>query len=64
MAMPLLMEETSLMCCGIHHLLATKKVVQVLLDQGADVNVWGGMYGNPSWAALVDGHEKPRSRGA
>ena len=35
-----------------------EKVVQMLLDQGADVNAQGGEYGNALQAASVKGHEK------
>jgi ankyrin repeat protein len=35
-----------------------EKVVHVLLDRGADVNVQGGQYANALQAASVGGHEK------
>jgi hypothetical protein len=35
-----------------------EKVVELLLDRGADVNAQGGYYGNALQAALVRGHEK------
>jgi ankyrin repeat protein len=35
-----------------------EKVVQILLDQGADVNAQGGRYGNALQAASSGGHEK------
>ncbi|KAK5943798.1 hypothetical protein PMZ80_003079 [Knufia obscura] len=35
-----------------------EKVVQILLDQGADVNAQGGKYGNALQAASQRGHEK------
>jgi hypothetical protein len=35
-----------------------EKVVQILLDQGVDVNAQGGEYGNGLQAALVGGHER------
>ncbi|KAL5045868.1 hypothetical protein BDW71DRAFT_72141 [Aspergillus fruticulosus] len=34
------------------------KLVQILLDQGADVNAQGGFYGNAFQAASAGGHEK------
>ena len=34
------------------------KLVELLLDKGADVNVQGGGYGNAQQAASVGGHEK------
>ena len=35
-----------------------KKIVQMLLDKGADVNTQGGLYGNTLQAASKGGHEK------
>ncbi|KAH0381106.1 hypothetical protein KCU92_g7143, partial [Aureobasidium melanogenum] len=35
-----------------------EKVVQMLLDRCADVNVQGGQYGNALYVALTSGHEK------
>ena len=35
-----------------------EKVVQILIDAGADVNARGGYYGNSLQAALEGGHEK------
>ncbi|KAL4793151.1 hypothetical protein BDV19DRAFT_231391 [Aspergillus venezuelensis] len=35
-----------------------EKMVQILLDQGADVNAQGGRYGNALQAASSEGHEK------
>jgi ankyrin repeat protein len=35
-----------------------KKVVEMLLEKGADVNAQGGDYGNALHAASVEGHEK------
>jgi hypothetical protein len=35
-----------------------EKVVQMLLDAGADVNAQGGYYGSALYAAAVGGHEK------
>ncbi|KAK2046156.1 hypothetical protein LZ31DRAFT_462908, partial [Colletotrichum somersetense] len=34
------------------------KIVQILLDHGADVNMQGGEYGNALGAASVKGHDK------
>ncbi|EXJ53290.1 uncharacterized protein A1O5_13470, partial [Cladophialophora psammophila CBS 110553] len=35
-----------------------EKVVQTLLDRGADFNAQGGLYGNALQAASEGGHEK------
>lgn len=35
-----------------------EKMVQMLLDAGADLNAQGGEYGNALRAASLDGHEK------
>jgi ankyrin repeat protein len=35
-----------------------EKVVQMLLDRGADINTQGGHYGNALRAASMRGHEK------
>ena len=35
-----------------------EKVVQILLDKGADINAQGGRYGNALQAASYGGHEK------
>ena len=34
-----------------------EKLVELLLDKGADVNAQGGDYGNALYAASVGGHE-------
>jgi ankyrin repeat protein len=34
------------------------KIVQMLLDRGAEVNAQGGMYGNVLYAASAEGHDK------
>ncbi|PKK42316.1 hypothetical protein CI102_12421, partial [Trichoderma harzianum] len=34
------------------------KIVQMLLDKGANVNAQGGEYGNALEAALFEGHDK------
>lgn len=35
-----------------------EKVVQILLDAGADVDARGGVYGNALYAASARGHDK------
>jgi ankyrin repeat protein len=35
-----------------------EKVMQILVDVGADINAQGGVYGNALCAASVGGHEK------
>ncbi len=35
-----------------------EKVVQMLMDAGADMNAQGGRYGNVLQAASVEGHDK------
>ena len=43
-------------CSGGHD-----KIVQMLLEHGADVNAQGGLYGNALQAACSGGHDKDRA---